>query len=131
MPRMLRRLAALVVILGTALMGLWVDTIELIDALEQHVTCPIDGEAVHALPVATNDTGEQGRSELRAAPPERHEVGCIFNEHGPSPAPLLITPPTVEEQSWVEVPALLAAAALDPPGIAPLVNAPKTSPPVA
>jgi hypothetical protein len=125
-----RRLAALFVILFTALMGLWVDTVEMLDALERHVTCPVDGESVHAVSEGPQARAGEQERELRAAPPERHEAGCVFNEHGPSPSPILLRPPTVAEQSWVELPAVRAAAALDPPSASPLINAPKTSPPV-
>jgi hypothetical protein len=121
----LRRLALFLVALLTCLFGMGVDVAELSDGFQAHVVCPEGGEILHLAP---NRQGPH-RREITNADPTAHDKGCLLAEHGLLPSPVLVTAPSVTVLASVPVPALLAAAALDPPGRPPLVNAPKTSPP--
>ena len=118
-----RRLAHGWLLIVALLLGLVRDTAILADQVRLHVVCPEHGEVVHAAPV------ESRGSELRALAPSEHGGGCHLAALGPLPA--IATPPAPEVAAAPSFPLLATnSAPRAPPVAAPLIRAPKTSPPV-
>lgn len=118
------RLLLLPLILGLFLLGLLRDVAANEDALRIHVVCPEHGEIVHAK--ATT----HGQSELTTAPEDEHHSSCELADLGSLPTILGPTPPTVSApEQWSEIAANLAPRG-PPVTRSPLINAPKTSPPI-
>lgn len=120
--RTLHAFAALLAVL----LGMFEGVAALADQARTHVVCPEHGELIEAVhvPGVAHET-------LANATPDRHDMGCALALFGhPPPVAELPTPPSLllPPIPDPECPVLGAAAGV---ARAPLLTAPKTSPPTA
>jgi hypothetical protein len=111
---------------ATLLLGLWAQTARQLDTTHIHVVCPQHGELIEQV-----HTKGPAHAEIGVATLAAHDQGCVLGTWGPAdPVTTLPTPVALHTPDSVDAPAPLLAAT-DGVARAPLLNAPKTSPPGA
>jgi hypothetical protein len=118
-----RRLLLLPLLLAVFLLGVLRDTAASEDALRIHVVCPEHGELLHA------NVTRRDHAEIKSAETQKAHSGCTLAELGPLPSVVPELPPTLVLPEARPLIARSAAPRGPPPGLSPLVCAPKTSPP--
>jgi hypothetical protein len=130
MSRMRRRLQPLLLLLIGVLLVLQTG-IGLADAARAHVRCDVHGDMLHTDEAATS-RADDDRPSLRAETPAGLHHGCALADAVVPTVVTLPRDPHVPSLRWRTAPAAARAPPLrDDAQVAPLVRAPKTSPPTA